>query len=359
MADIYFRTDGNREIATGHLMRCLTIARACAKKGASAAFVLSDEESLSLLRERFLREDEFPAFCLHSDYAKMEEEPSVLIPLLWQRNSAAKPWFFIDSYFVSPAYFAMLSPYSKVAYLDDLQSFDCNVDLVINYDSAEECPFYQKASRKLLGAQYTPLREQFQNAFYEVRPAVQNIFISTGGTDHYGVAEKILRAAFGGDAAQNGKDTIDRVLLQTFHYHILAGRTNSYYDILRAMSVENSHIHIHENVSDMASLMASCDLAVSAGGTTLCELCAVGVPAVSYLIADNQKTAAETYAKKGLIPCAGDMRFVQTPAFSHILSFLTRMSQNVDLRKKSSHAMRAFIDGYGAEKIAGQLLDSL
>lgn len=68
MTDIYFRTDGNSEIATGHLMRCLAIARACARMGAAVAFIVSDEESLSLLRERFAVPQEFQVCSLHTDF---------------------------------------------------------------------------------------------------------------------------------------------------------------------------------------------------------------------------------------------------------------------------------------------------
>ena len=42
MAAIYFITVGNHKIATGHLMRCLAIARACAQKGACVKFIVSD-----------------------------------------------------------------------------------------------------------------------------------------------------------------------------------------------------------------------------------------------------------------------------------------------------------------------------
>ena len=118
------------------------------------------------------------------------------------------------------------------------------------------------------------------------------------------------------------------------------------------MAATNPHIHIHTGVSDMASLMASCDLAVSAGGTTLCELCAVGVPTVSYLMAENQRTAVETFAKEGLIPFAG----VNNSALSNILRFLTQMSGDENARKKSSQSMRAFLDGRGAVRIAEALL---
>lgn len=351
---IYFRTDGNTEIATGHIMRCLTIARACAKQNANVAFIVSDEESLALLQERFDVSNEFAVYCLHSDYRRMHEELPVLIDWLDAQTGCkgtvsgaglSKPWLFVDSYFVTPAYFATLGAYYPVAYLDDLRSFSYNVDLVINYDTETDSPYYTNARRKLLGPRYTPLREQFMQPVYTVRPSVQNILLSTGGTDPNGIAECLLQKIF---------DTPDESCrpLQTYNYHIVTSKSNSRYHTLLSMAATNSHIHIHTGVSDMASLMASCDLAVSAGGTTLCELCAVGVPAVSYLMAENQRTAVETFSQAELIPFAG----VNRSAISNILHFLIQMSGDENARKKSSQSMRAFLDGRGAVRIAEALL---
>lgn len=380
--NIYFRTDANTEIATGHIMRCLAIARACSKQNARITFIVSDEESLTLLQERFDVPGEFAIYCLHSNYQQMSEElPALLSYLDTQSGSAhtiprmsaaamkqntTKPWIFIDSYFATPAYFAALRPYCLTAYLDDLRSFPCEVDLVIHYDTDADCIHYQDAAHKLLGAGYTPLREQFEQPAYTVRPSVQNILLSTGGTDPYGVAEHLLHNIF--------RNTDKAYLpLSDCDYHIVTSKANSRYHTLAAMAEANTHIHIHEGISDMASLMASCDLAVSAGGTTLCELCAVGVPAVSYLMAENQRTAVETFAAKDLIPYAGDIRSknfpeiltnfsseslpdINTSTLKNILTFLTQMSDNAEARKKSSQSMRAFLDGQGAKRIAEALL---
>lgn len=361
--NIYFRTDGNTEIATGHVMRCLAIARACAKMNACVTFIVSDEESLALLQERFNTPDEFDIHCLHSNYQRMHDELSALLSYL---DSEAASWLFIDSYFATPAYFAALRPHCLVAYLDDLRSFPCDVDLVIHYDTETDCAYYENAARKLLGPQYTPLREQFEQPSYAVRTSVKNILLSTGGTDPYGAAERLLLDIFHStDAAYKP--------LRECDYHIITSKANSRYNVLLAMAETNTHIHIHEGVTDMASLMASCDLAVSAGGTTLCELCAVGVPTVSYLMAENQRTAVETFAQKGLIPFAGDIRgsisskaatgfssenlpAINVSVTTGILSFLTHMSFDAEARKKSSRSMRAFLDGQGAKRIAEALL---
>ena len=53
-------------------------------------------------------------------------------------------------------------------------------------------------------------------------------------------------------------------------------------------------------VLDMAALMASCDLAVSAAGSTCWELCAAGLPAVLVVTAPNQAPVAARLADQGV-----------------------------------------------------------
>lgn len=356
MADIYFRTDGNIEIATGHIMRCLTIARACTRKGADVKFIVSDGQSLALIKERFIVPQEFDVYCLNSDYTALPDELPALSALITRAKTAAgapKPWMFIDSYYATTSYLLSLRDQFRVAYLDDLRSFDCPVDLIINYDTDKDCVHYSSAGRRLLGVQYTPLRRQFAGTAYTVRPAVGHVLLSTGGTDPYAAAEHLLHAIY--HESPDTGPAQGTQLLQSLHYHILTSSANMRYDALASYARKHPNVHIHENILDVASLMSSCDLAVSAGGTTLCELCAVGVPTISYLMADNQRTAVETYAGLGLIPYAGDIRSADNAVISSILSFMAYMSQNLSARAKSSQSMRAFLNGTGADQIACEL----
>lgn len=339
MPAIYFRTDGNEEIATGHIMRCLSVARACTAFHAGIVFLVSDEKSMALLMERFTCPDEFSVQCLHSDYKNLEEELPVLQSIL---SSTEESWIFIDSYYVTENYLSNLQKFCRTAYLDDILAFDYPVDMIINYDmeTGETPSCYRKAAQKLLGVSYTPLREQFQNVSYEVKPEVKNILISTGGTDTYNVAGELLRKV------------LDNASLRTCHYHIITSRFNSHFQELEQSASHNPAIHIHENVQDMAALMAECDLAVSAGGTTLYELCAVGVPAVSFALADNQLNAVETFSKSPIIPYAGDVRPSLTAVTEAVILFLEESARSYERRKKSSQRMRAFIDGNGSSRIA-------
>ncbi len=373
MPVIYFRTDGNETIATGHLMRCLSIARACNKLGAEVCFLVADETSESLLQSRFLTPDEFPVQCLHSNYEVLETELLLLKQLLMKdkRSDSYRTdcFLFLDSYFVTETYLAALQKICPVAYLDDMLAFSYPVDFVINYDVTEGqsgLQPYDNIPHRLLGASYTPLREQFQNVSYPVKPQVENIFISTGGTDSYNVAGTLLERIFAVSNKASGISSAGvshaEACLQQYQYYVVTSSLNFHYKQLKQLESLFPAIHILENIADMASLMKQCDLGISAGGTTLYELCAVSIPSISFSTADNQQTAVETFAAQNLIPYAGDVRASLEAVITHILTFLQEKSceeNSYEERKKSSQNMRAFIDGKGSVRIAQALLTFL
>ncbi|NLV76359.1 MAG: UDP-2,4-diacetamido-2,4,6-trideoxy-beta-L-altropyranose hydrolase, partial [Tissierellia bacterium] len=49
-----------------------------------------------------------------------------------------------------------------------------------------------------------------------------------------------------------------------------------------------NNVKFYMNVKNMKNLMINNDLAISAGGNTLYELCACGIPTIAIIIADNQ-----------------------------------------------------------------------
>lgn len=48
---LYIRTDMNEQIATGHIMRCISIADALTVAGEAVTFILADEQAVDLLKQ--------------------------------------------------------------------------------------------------------------------------------------------------------------------------------------------------------------------------------------------------------------------------------------------------------------------
>ena len=341
---IYLRADGNKEIASGHLMRCLTIARALKKKEILPVFLVSDTDSMELLQNMFTPEEKashaFPIIHLQTDYSDLEQELPVLEQIL---RTQPPECLLVDSYFATADYFAALKGLCPIAYLDDLQAFDAPLDLVINYDLAPDTTFYQNARRVLAGGAYTPLREQFSLNRYHVWEKVKDVLISTGATDPWHIAANLVTRLLD---APEWKDVC---------FHVITGPIHQSREQLLALSETEERIVLHENVRDMAALMLECDLAVSAGGTTLFELCAIGVPTVSFAFTDNHLPGIRDFAAADLIPTLGDIR-TDRDFMDHAQALLTALAADRSRRADQSSRMRMAIDGAGADRIAGALL---
>ena len=171
---------------------------------------------------------------------------------------------------------------------------------------------------------------------------MRDLFISTGGTDPFSIASGLAHRLLSSD---DWKDTCLHLLTGPMHLHRYQ---------LVSLAETDSRVVLHENVTEMASLMAECDLAFSAGGTTLYELCAVGVPSVSYTMADNQIPGVKAFDEAGLIPWIGDVR--NNPNFyEKAVEQLSALASDADRRRAQSLRMRMAIDGAGADRIAEAL----
>ena len=115
----------------------------------------------------------------------------------------------------------------------------------------------------------------------------------------------------------------------------------------------------------MFRIWLPCDLALSPAGTTLYELCAVGVPTASFIIADNQIASANAFAQNDAIPCLGDVRTNEESIKKEAAHWVTSMNPYVRNQAASarllryrniSKRMQQLVDGNGAVRIADALL---
>jgi spore coat polysaccharide biosynthesis predicted glycosyltransferase SpsG len=68
---------------------------------------------------------------------------------------------------------------------------------------------------------------------------------------------------------------------------------------------KNRNVVLHENVSKMSEIMLRSDISISAGGSTLYELCACGTPTLGMVIADNQIEIVDMLSAEGYITNIG------------------------------------------------------
>ena len=321
----------NEQIATGHIMRCLSIADALRGLGEPVRFILADEQAVSLLKQRG-----YDAIVLHTQWNCMEEELSVLSQVI--RNEHIDK-LLIDSYQVTQRYLAELSKLVTTFYIDDLNLFEYPVDAVIcyaNYWKKFQYKINDKRTTYLLGMKYVPLKQAFWNCEAKIiSEKTDNLLILTGGSDPFNVTEQIL-------------DSIDTYQFQTID--VICGIYNTNYNKFVKKYENNKNIKFHQAVNNIEQYMKNADIAISAGGTTLYELCAIGTPAISFSFADNQLDNVRQFQEDGLIDYAGDARMDDIAGTSN--QYLTRYRNDFELRKEKSEKMQKMVDGKGAERIA-------
>lgn len=339
---LYIRADANATIGSGHVMRCLTIADAMKKKGIESTFIIADKEAEDLIQSYG-----FPTICLESTWGNLDNETSKLLSLI---NEVNIDKILIDSYYVTQSYLKDIGNDTKVIYIDDLNQFVYPVDLLINYNvyaknKGYDRNYYLSQTKLLLGCDFIPLRTEFQGIQGTINEKVADILITTGGSDPYNVAGSIL--AF----------IIHKEWYRTIRFHIVVGRFNNNIEELNKLVKDSDNIILHHNVSKMSELMLECDIAISAGGSTVYELCACGVPSISYSFADNQLEAIKELDKLGVIYYAGDVRNDLNICLTNIEGRIIQYISDEILRKRISQKMKSMVDGLGADRIAEQIYD--
>ena len=331
---LYIRTDMNEQIATGHVMRCLSIADAAKDKGEDTIFILADGQASELLEQRG-----YAYIILHTQWDDMDSELPELAEYIKERKIER---ILIDSYQVTETYLKQLSKIVQTYYIDDINAFFYPVNGIIcyaNYWKKFCYPENYPDTELYLGPKYVPLRREFYHCRTKlIKPLAENLLLMSGGSDAYGVLDRIL-------------ESLDKELFQRID--VICGIYHTDYDGLKEKYKCYKNIRLHKAVENLDIYMKEADLAVSAGGTTLYELCAVGTPAISYSIADNQLDNVRKFAEDGVIAYAGDIR--QDNVIDSVIRLIRQYQGNRKLRAKVSGRMQKLVDGKGAERIADVL----
>jgi spore coat polysaccharide biosynthesis predicted glycosyltransferase SpsG/RimJ/RimL family protein N-acetyltransferase len=327
------RPDVGAEIGFGHLRRCLTVAAALREMGVTTTFLLPPGRGSELAAAEGCAVE--PATAVRGSAADVEELAAVA-----HRLGARA--VLVDSYVLDPhATTALRAAGLRVALFDDLCTapFDC--ELMINGGlGAERLPYGAAEGAApvfLLGAEYAPLRPGVLAATVAPGPA-------PGGT-----APLHALLTFG------GSDPSDTLPLAIAALDDLPGpphdETNA--SVVAAAAAASRHaVTVVTAPPDFPALLATADIAVSAGGGTLVELAAAGVPSVAVEVAPNQSRGIHALAAAGATLPAGATTAGADALRREIASLVGALRDSPDLRAALAAAGPRVLDGRGAGRIA-------
>lgn len=287
---LYIRADANEKIGTGHVMRCMSVARQVLQSGGEVLFLAADDRTV-----RFVEEKGFACECLQSQWDDLEQELPKLTRLIAERQVEH---LLVDTYYVTANYLSTLRELTDVTYVDDLAAFDYPVNRLVNYNFyGPETDYHCSGCEEyLLGPSYVPLREEFRNRPKREFKGLRKILITSGGTDPFHVIDSFL------------EKLLQTPEFQDCEFYCILGRFQADREELERKYAGAEKVHLLCNVNNMGDYMGACDAVVTAGGSTTYELCACGLPGVIYTFVDNQLGIAKSADALGLFSWIGDLR---------------------------------------------------
>lgn len=337
--NIVFRTDAAAAIGSGHVMRCLTLAKRYRREGHTVSFVMRELPSNSIA---FVVDEGFAVHVL--PYAPPAEAMTGYLAWLTvtQEQDAAETGevlramgvidrLVVDHYALDIVWESRCRPLAReLMVIDDLANRRHDADILLDQN------FYENAAQRyegllppscrlLLGPAHALLRDEF----YEMKPrrrdgSLRNILVFYGGSDLTDETTKALRALRALD-------------LRAVEINVVVGASNLQREQVRALCAALPNAHYYCQVSDMAALMNAADLALGAGGTATWERLALALPSIVTAVADNQVEICENCARAGLIAYLGRVEEVGADDIAR--------------------AVTAFIEGRGAAQCT--LLDAM
>ena len=342
MKTLYIRTEANIITATGHMMRCLAIADRARRMDIDTVFIVAEEASGDLPRS-----NGYKVIVLGRQWDDFDGEIPVISELIKNNNIKC---MLVDSYFVTERYMKEINKLTKTAYIDDLHTGIWPVEVIIDYAVYYDLFDYDAEypnSKKLLGPRYMPLRPEYEDVS-EAEPAnsVSRVLCVTGGSDNNHFLKKLADAICRNDNWKN------------IEFTMVLGRFNKDYDVLCGIAGQCRNIKIMLPVPSLKQYIAGSDVVITAGGTTLYELAACGVPGIAVRIADNQHYNVDGFARRGLILDAGD---VEKEDFNTVLleKHLDTLINDYQLRKDLSRRCRSLVDGCGTARLVEELSEYL
>ena len=295
---VLFRVDATVSLGTGHLMRCLTLADALASRQIEIAFagrISPASLAQSILRKgyRFVSIDE-PTDGVLLD-AKATQQ--AISETLQGRVS----WIVVDHYGLDAQWERLVRPVAaRIMVIDDLANRQHDCDLLLDQNFYVELEkrylgLVPDTARCLLGPDYVLLRPEFAEARQRLRHrdgSVQRLVVFFGGSDPTNQTQQALE---GIQALGRPDISVD----------VIVGGANPFRNEIEAFCASRSWATYHCQISNMAELIAAADLGIGAGGAAMWERCALGLPTLTVVFADNQVRTTEDVAKTGAIVYLG------------------------------------------------------
>ncbi|MDE1817932.1 MAG: hypothetical protein KGI19_04965 [Thaumarchaeota archaeon] len=186
------------------------------------------------------------------------------------------------------------------------------------------------------GFEYTILNKTFQNSRpVHIKKNVRSILVLQGGSDTRCFTPKII------EALNN--------LKEDFGITVVLGPSFRCWKELKKSTISNKKpLKILHNVKNMSSIMNKHDMAITAGGMSLLELCRLGVPVIVICGEKFENETASLLQKKGF---GINLGYGLGVSRNRIAKATKQLLADYDKRKRMNMTGKNTIDGNGTTRV--------
>lgn len=327
------RADGDGRIGMGHVMRCLALAEswlafggqvrlACVAVPPTVSARYHDAGAEVVLHDRWPPED-----LIDGAAAVVADGHGISDGDLATLAKAGIPLATIDD-------MGHRAHYPGALIVN--QNLHATADLYAGKTTAQLC----------LGPHWGLLRHEFRTGGPDQRPIAESaahLLVLMGGADPKGYSALALEATARAAETLPGEPEVILVV----------GAANPAISALeRRAAALPVRVDVRHDVRDMAALLGAVDLAVSAAGSTVLEMAALGVPMVIGAQNESETGPAAALARRGAAIDVGPLESVDLTALTETIA---AVAADADRRGDLAANARSLVDGLGADRTAAAI----
>jgi UDP-2,4-diacetamido-2,4,6-trideoxy-beta-L-altropyranose hydrolase len=302
---VLLRADASVSMGSGHIMRCLTLAKALTQRGAVCDFICRPHQGHLI---DWLREQNVTVIMLPDTIDNEVDDARQCL----NRLTTSYQLLVLDHYQLGQAYCQLMRARSdKILVIDDLanRQHDCDIILDQNLLPNGNERYQQLVPAhcmQLLGPRYALLRDEFYQNPGPSQP--KHILVSFGGSDEHNLTTLAVNA-------------IAQLKPEQVTADIVIGANNPWRAMLQQQVARLPNVQLHVQCNYMASLMYQARLMLGAGGATHWERCICGLPGLVVTVAENQQATTAYLDELGACVWLGQAAEMSAEFFAEQLCY--------------------------------------
>ena len=339
---IFIRVDSGLKIGTGHMMRCLSLAKILIDYDFQVCFLSKRLEGNIC---DLIIKNGYEIKYISNTNNKESTSNDVLDVIKIVCKEKEKPFIIVDHYDLDIEWEKQIKKYvEKLIVIDDLANRNHVCDLLLDqnlYENMEDrySDLVPANCEILVGPEYALLRKEFLEIRKKAIPRknLNRIMISFGGSDPNNETIKVLSA-------------LKKIQMKQIRIDVIIRKTNPNGNKIKEICDSIENCFLYQDVENMEEFMIDSDLSIGAAGITTWERCCLGLPSIVTTIADNQVEIVKAITKKKCIIHLGNSKETNSEDYEKCIQEIN----GEILRDISSNCFK-IVDGKGSIRVSEKI----